>query len=113
MGLSGTALATGVGAGVWALFTDEETKNKGKYITINNEQYINPYWSANGPGGLRQVGIPDYSKNSELIQVLPPDKDGNILEENVLEIILLQNFLIHLEVLLETYQKVDFLLMVH
>jgi len=82
MATSGTALATGIGAGIWSLFTSEETKNKGKYISINGVDYINPYWNANGPGGLRKVGIPDYNKNSEYIQVAPPDKDGNILVLN-------------------------------
>ena len=44
---------------------------------------MNPYWSPNGPGGLRKVGIPEYNKNSELMQIYPTDKDGNILVINL------------------------------
>tara|TARA_R110002049_G_scaffold303540_1_gene497944 strand:- start:669 stop:6623 length:5955 start_codon:yes stop_codon:yes gene_type:complete len=80
---SGTALATASAVGINELFTSDEIKNRGKYIEVNNQRFMNKYWSPNGPGGLRRVGIPEYNKNSELMQIAPPDKDGNILVINL------------------------------
>ena len=41
---SGTALATASAVGINELFTSDEIKNRGKYIEVNNQRFINKYW---------------------------------------------------------------------